>query len=232
MTKASGETLVYTGGAVKALGDGRVGGYLVRFSGPKDPDLYGDFFTGESDLDIEDGDVRSVYYQHGYDSALKKRKIGKASLKFDDFGLWAEAQLEMRDDYERFLYDMAEQGKMGWSSGAVAHLVEFEQVGKSQWIKTWPVGEASLTPNPAEPRNTAEPLKAWLKQFEDTADADEGEPQLASDKTKPEPSKTRQLDDKDTDARADKARAEVQYRSRLNLAMAKAKSILSVTKKR
>lgn len=156
------ETLVYFGDAVKALGDGRVGGYLVRFSDASTPDLYGEFFTRSTDFDIEDGDSRSVYYHHGMDDRMGRRKIGRATLKMDEFGVWVEAQLAMRDEYERAIYEMCEQGKMGWSSGAISHLVEVEPVGKAGWIKFWPLGEASLTPTPAEPRNTAMPLKALL----------------------------------------------------------------------
>ncbi len=40
------DTLVTWGREVKALGDGRVGGYLVFFSGPSDPDLTGGFRAG------------------------------------------------------------------------------------------------------------------------------------------------------------------------------------------
>jgi len=67
----------------------------------------------------------------------------------------------MRDEYEKFIYQMAEKGKLGWSSGTAGHLVEEERKGNAVWIKSWPLGlDASLTPTPAEPRNTAQPLKS------------------------------------------------------------------------
>src|SRR5689334_21036981 len=44
--------LVFYGGAVKALGDGRVGGYGVLFTSADDPDLQGDFFTKSTDLEL------------------------------------------------------------------------------------------------------------------------------------------------------------------------------------
>jgi len=160
MEPVAHDTLVFLGGPVKALGEGRVGGYLVRFTTPDDPDLTGEFFTRDTDLDVEDGDRLSVYYHHGGDGHLKNRKIGRGTAKFEDVGLWIEAQLSLRDDYERALYDLARQGKLGWSSGAVGHLTDFEQVGKARWIKAWPVKEASLTPTPAEPRNAALPVKS------------------------------------------------------------------------
>lgn len=154
------ETLVVFGGAVKALGNGKVGGYLVRFTTHRDPDLEGEFFTKETDFGDADG--APVYYQHGMDYKLGKRRIGRASHKMDDFGIWAEAQLDMRDEYEKFLLDLADKGKLGWSSGTAGHLVEREPKGKATWIKSWPLGlDDTLTPTPAEPRNAAIPLKSW-----------------------------------------------------------------------
>lgn len=171
------ETLVYYGGEVKALGNGKIAGYLVRFGSPKEVDLEGDFFSPETDLGIEDGGRLPVYYDHGMDGTLKSRKIGKGSVKFDDIGAWMDAQLEMRDEYEKAIYDLVESGKLGWSSGAAGHLVETEAVGKSHFIKSWPIGEASLTPTPAEPRNSAMSIKSLLTseqaEVSDTDDAEE-----------------------------------------------------------
>jgi hypothetical protein len=154
------ETLIAFGGAVKALGDGKIGGYLVRFSTEDDPDLQGEYFTKETDFG--DADHAPVYYQHGMDAKIGKRRIGRAEHKSDDFGVWAEAQLDLRDKYENFIYVMAEKGKMGWSSGTANHLVERQTTTKATWIKSWPLGlDDTLTPFPAEPRNEVVPLKSW-----------------------------------------------------------------------
>ena len=161
--------LVTFGASVKALGDGKVGGYLIRFSTDKDPDLTGDFFTKETDF----GEHKSadVYYNHGLDATLKTRKIGKADLKADDVGIWAEAQLALRDEYEQAIYEMAKAGKLGWSSGTASHLMERKAVGKSNLITRWPLGlDASLTPTPAEPRNGAVSIKSLLATAEVSGD--------------------------------------------------------------
>ena len=42
-------------------------------------------------------------------------------------GVWVEGILNMRDDYEKALYNLAKQGKLGWSSGTASHLVEREK---------------------------------------------------------------------------------------------------------
>lgn len=154
------DNLVYYAGEVKAIGDGKVAGYLVRFGTPKDLDLEGDFFSKETELGVDQDSSLPVYFQHGFDSQLKNRRIGRGLARYDDAGLWFEAQLELRDEYERMVYELAEQGKLGWSSGAAGHLVEREQIGKAYHIKSWPIGEASLTPTPAEPRNVALPVKS------------------------------------------------------------------------
>lgn len=164
--------LVTFGASVKALGDGKVGGYLVRFSTDKDPDLTGDFFTKETDFG--EHKTADVYYNHGLDSTLKTRKIGKADLKADDVGIWAEAQLALRDEYEQAIYEMAKAGKLGWSSGTASHLMERKAIGKANQITRWPLGlDASLTPTPAEPRNGAVSIKSLLPAAEASGDAPE-----------------------------------------------------------
>jgi len=155
------EILVHYGGEVKALGNGKVGGMLVRHSNQNDPDLTDDYFDGKTEIHFSDS--LPVLYQHGMDKVLGKRVIGSATAKRDDVGVWLEAQLNMRDEYEKAIYGMVEQKKLGWSSGAIAHLVdrELSDNGKTYHIKSWFIGEASLTPTPAEPKNTVMTLKSW-----------------------------------------------------------------------
>ena len=153
------EQIVYFGGAVKALGDGKLGGYLVQFSSDDDPDLTNEFFTKETDYG--DATKTTVYFNHGLDPIVRKKKLDHAPIKMDDFGVWIEAQIDMRDKYEAFIYKRAKEGKMGWSSGTLPNLVEREKSGKAIWIKSWSLGlDASITPTPAEPRSVAQPLKS------------------------------------------------------------------------
>lgn len=160
--------LVTVGPAVKALGDGKIGGYLVMFGDPATPDLTGDYFTPDTDFDLEDGLGKStVLYHHGQDPTLKRRKLGRAVVGVDAVGVWIEAQLKLRDEYERAIYGLAEAGKMGWSSGTAPHLVEREAHGGVSKITRWPLGlDASITPIPAEPRIRTMPLKSYLDTAE------------------------------------------------------------------
>jgi len=166
------DTLLTYGDALKVLSrtedEITVGGYLVRFTGEDDPDLEGEFFSKATRFDIEDGDSRTAYYHHGLDSSLKTRPLGRAQLRMDDAGIWAETQIRLADDYAREIAALVEAGKLGYSSGAVSHLVEKEATEKAVLIKTWPIGEVSLTPTPAEPRNRVNRIKAIPTTTPDT----------------------------------------------------------------
>ncbi|MBS1903473.1 MAG: hypothetical protein JSS75_07215 [Bacteroidetes bacterium] len=185
-TQAQAEdSLVVIGGEIKALGDGRFGGMLVRFGAESDTDLERDYFDTVTDYDADfAGEVKStVYYNHGLDPLLGRKKLGggmKATLTMTDAGIWAEGQLDLRDEYEAKIYELIGQKKMGWSSGTAPYLVEREQVGKSFHIKRWPLGlDASITPTPAEHRNTVLPIKSLkslsLKSMMDGEDSVLGE---------------------------------------------------------
>lgn len=138
--------------AVKALGDGRIGGYLVVWGDADHLDLQGEYFTPKTELGLDWYPRRPALYHHGLDDAIKGRMVGTIdSLKADDTGLWAEAQLTMRERWARAVYELVRKGVLNWSSGTLPHLVEVEPDGK---IINWPIVEGSLTPSPAEPRHT------------------------------------------------------------------------------
>ena len=138
--------------AVKMLGEDRVGGYLVVFGDAATKDLQGDYFTKDTDFSLDWYEKRPALYHHGLDGNLKRVPIGVIdSVKADDVGIWAEAQLEIRSKYAKAVKKLVEQGILNWSSGSMVHLVEKDSDG---FIKSWPIVEGSLTPAPAEPRMT------------------------------------------------------------------------------
>ena len=146
------ERMIADGDAVKALdGNGRIGFYGVLFH---TTDLQGERFTPQTDFGIQQR--IPLIYQHGQDATLKARVLGIAEvMRRDDVGLWMEAQLELRDDYERSILSLIEAGKLGVSTGALSHTVNRE----GGLIKTWWLGEVSLTPTPAEPKTKVVALK-------------------------------------------------------------------------
>ena len=155
------DNLIYYGGAVKALGEGKIGGYLVRFGDEENTDLAGDFFTKSTNFGPHQTSL--VFFQHGLDGTIQRKVLDpQAALKTDDVGVWIEAQLDLRDAYEAAIYGLTESGKMGWSSGTAPHLVERSQKSEGVFhIDNWPLGlDASITPTPAEPRTSAIPLKS------------------------------------------------------------------------
>ncbi len=170
--------LVNFGSEIKLLGEtpegARIGGYLVRFSTAEDPDLTGDYFTKDTDFgfDPEDRPSVPIYFNHGQPIKTREngeilitRRIGKGQLQLDDVGVLIDAIIYNRDEYERAISEQAKS--LGWSSGALGHLVEREwghDYHDPRRIKRWPIGEGSLTPTPAEPRNSAIPLKSLLPQ--------------------------------------------------------------------
>jgi len=149
--------------AIKSDRLGSVKGYLVRFGSPDTTDLEGDYFTPQTDFGfpIKAGQrvPLNVYYHHGMDKMIGKKSIGTGYVKMDETGLWYEAQLDMADSYGEMIAKLCKQGKMGYSSGAAGHMVERKSVGKASEITRWCIAEASITPTPAEYRNSVKSLE-------------------------------------------------------------------------
>jgi hypothetical protein len=165
--KKMDDVMVNFGGGIKSLEGNKIGGYLVLFSDEKSPDLAGDFFTKDTDFGIEDGAKSYLWFNHRRPiktkdgkSIIVKEKIGEGELKMDDKGVFIEAVLYNRKQYEEAL------SAMGWSSGTAAHLVEREKKGTANFIKQWFLGmDASVTPIPCEPRTAVQSLKSLDGNF-------------------------------------------------------------------
>jgi phage head maturation protease len=144
---------------------GYVKGYLVRFGDTQSADLEGDYFTKSTDYGFPMSEGKrvplNVYYHHGMDAQVGKKSIGTGYIKMDNTGLWYEAQLNLADEYGSMIAKLCKQGKMGFSSGAAAHLVERKSMGDVSEITRWPIAEASITPTPAEYRNSVKTLKEY-----------------------------------------------------------------------
>jgi phage head maturation protease len=159
------DVLTSTVDGIKSDRLGYVKGYLVRFGDTKTADLEGDYFTKTTDygFPMESGKrvPLNVYYHHGMDQMVGKKSIGTGYIKMDETGLWYEAQLDLADEYGSMIAKLCKQGKMGFSSGAAAHLVERKSMGGAAEITRWPIAEASITPTPAEYRNSVKSLEEY-----------------------------------------------------------------------
>lgn len=159
------DTLISFGGEIKSVEETatgyQFGGWLVVFDKP-DVSSLRDRFTKSTDFDIQDGDRRSLYYNHGLDGTIKKEKLGDCRLTVKDAGVWIQGEIKKRHDYlAKHAEHIAQNIKQfGLSSGAPAHLVERVKVGGGHEVKLWPLAEASITPTPAEPLTGCFSLKS------------------------------------------------------------------------
>lgn len=161
------ETLVSFGSEMKVLGETsdawQVGGWAVVF-GTRDVTNLKDRFDGATDYDFEEGEKRTLYYNHGLDGTIKKTKMGQVKLETKDAGVWYSGELKKRTDYlqahaER-IAEGIKNGIFGTSTGAPAHLVEREKCPQGHNVKMWPIAEVSITPTPAEPLTSCVSLKS------------------------------------------------------------------------
>jgi HK97 family phage major capsid protein len=145
--------MYFTGGTIKAVGDGRVGGYLVVFGNRDNRDAYGEYFTADTQYNLDWYATRPVLYQHGLGEAGVTAIGVITSITPDAHGLYAEAVLDINHEdpsireWARRAYDDVLRGSMYWSSGSMNYTVDVADDG---WITCWPIAEGSLTPKPAE----------------------------------------------------------------------------------
>jgi hypothetical protein len=141
-------------GSVKALGESRLGNYLVVWGDEKRRDLTGEFFDKEKTLGLKAifdviGKVPALY-QHAMDGAAKYTPVGVIDTMVpDDIGLWTETQLDMANKYAVEMQKLARRKALGASSGTLPGARKVESNGL---ISQWPIIEGSFTPTPAEPR--------------------------------------------------------------------------------
>ncbi len=162
------DTLISYGSEIKNLEETsdcwRFGGWLVVF-GSHDASRFKDKFTAQTDFDIEDGERRGLYYNHGLDGTIKRTKLGDCRVYVKAAGVWIEGQIRKRSDYLKSHAEKiaANIESFGLSSGAPAHLVERKAVPGGHEILLWPLAEASITPTPAEPLTGCFSLKALVE---------------------------------------------------------------------
>ena len=158
------DVLTFTGDTVKSLGDGRIGGYLVRFTDASQKDLSGEYFTAKTYYGAKDGDGIDCLFHHsqpikGIDEVFTDHLFAPIKTRKDSIGIFAETVLDMASDYERKIAELVDAGKLGWSSGAAGHTCRKSADGE---ILRWILAEGSLTPSPCDSGNRGgiRPLKS------------------------------------------------------------------------
>ena len=122
------EDVIYFGDAVKAVKQDdetvKLGGYLVRFGDPANPDLTGDYFTKNTDFGSASASLS--WFNHRYPVKSSKGvtqykdELPEAKLTKDETGVFAEIVLTARNEYERDIAALGLAGKLAWSSGTAS----------------------------------------------------------------------------------------------------------------
>lgn len=181
------ETIKRVGDRVKSIEGNRIVGYLVRFTRPNDTDLYGDYFTKDTQFMLGAGHSvkgKPILLEHGLDDFAGLLPIGIFDTeRLDDVGLWVEGKLADREEYEEWLSSinykgltsdeisqraeiaakavrqLLSTGKAQFSSGALPQSVIR---GDDGHIKGWVIIEGSVTVTPAEPNGTQATIKSKI----------------------------------------------------------------------
>ena len=178
------DTMIAFGGNLKTHRDGDVGmveGLGVMYGNPAQKDLMGDYFTPNTWYGHAAGDMSSATLNHGIPMYGKNTKATEAEIlegyakrqfkspirtEETDIGILARHALDLKDEYEAWVFEQTQNGTFKWSSGALSHLVDRDD--DTGEIKRWEIGEFAYTPSPAEYRLPAiTPLKSYHASFMD-----------------------------------------------------------------
>jgi hypothetical protein len=170
------------GDACKFIDSDRVGGYGVVFTDETNRDLHKQFFDSSTyyGLKAHNPIDKPFMLDHAFDVKFKSIPVGIIDfVKEDEIGLWLEAKLHEREQYEAMLKEMRDKkfhslsndditqasnnivkavkafigtGKAHWSTGALPQAVDVNQ--ETGHIKSWPLIEGTAVMTPAEPNGT------------------------------------------------------------------------------
>jgi hypothetical protein len=149
--------------AVKRIAPNVVEGLAI----PYGIDVDGEQFTAETDLCLEwfGKSGRPLLYDHGLEKPGPS-VIGR-QIEYEERpdGRWAQGQLNLNHRYRKAVDALIDQGALGFSSGAMQHLV----TKRATKLLRWPWVELSLTPVPAHPGAMIHYVKstAFLEHLED-----------------------------------------------------------------
>lgn len=171
--------MIAMGGNIRMASNGRLEGYLVRFTSPDEVDTYGTWFDANTDYMTDDHPIvgTPIYYNHGMDRRIGVNKLATVTdSRIDAKGLWIEAELQQQELYLEWVRELEQKAQqrngrgLGFSSGAWEQSV---RVGDDGHIDRWAIIEGSLTLIPADIKNvvmTFDNLKSAINS-NDTDDA-------------------------------------------------------------
>lgn len=168
------DMLASQGGAIKSVGNDEYELCMYKFTSPERPDLTNEYFSDDTDfVETSYPFTTKLLYHHALDNDLSVHPIGqiKSAERRHGDGIygrftidfvnpykeylktlnqpasWKIKQEELAFEYELMLKNLAQNGKLGGSGGALPQGVIVDDNGK---IKRWNQIEYSVTPSPAE----------------------------------------------------------------------------------
>ncbi|MEO7295150.1 MAG: hypothetical protein ABIZ57_03320, partial [Candidatus Limnocylindria bacterium] len=123
-----------------------VTGIAIPFGGR---DLDGERFTAATDLALSwfPSEGRPMLFDHAKDALIGTEVVGRQiERRVTEAGIWIKAQLDRRARWFALVQELLARGALGFSSGAMGHLVQKSKGGD---ILRWPWVEVSLTATPA-----------------------------------------------------------------------------------
>jgi hypothetical protein len=138
---------------IKRLGSGgSFGALAIRFSGPHEKDLAGEYFTADTDFGPRAGSGSPVLINHGraLETGLEPFAdlvLPGADVKREDAGIFASVTLDPSDPIQSALAELCEAGAFRWSSGSSP---QFVKRGPDGWLSQWLPIEFSMVTKPCE----------------------------------------------------------------------------------
>ena len=165
------EGMASFGDTIKAMTSGdntlTVAAYGIRYGSEAERDMQGEWFAPDTDYGPGGGNGVVTMFHHGIPlkaelTELARRTFAPVKAVADNVGIFVEAVLDLADEYQAAIAKLVQAGKLRWSSGTAAHLIDVDQA--SGKIKRWHPIEFSYTPAAAEPRLPAiAPVKALFE---------------------------------------------------------------------
>ena len=134
------------GREVEQLGNNRVGGYLCRWGRQhaRDGVWFESTTTGLTDGFKGLGGLPLLFWPAGVRSD-KAAVVGLIDLmQADKEGLWIEAQIKLRQQYDQLIAPLVVEGRAGFVAGTLTRAPKLDQrTGKALY---WPTVEVSIAP--------------------------------------------------------------------------------------
>lgn len=131
---------------LKFAEQGEITGIAIPYGSPDRRDGHGEWFDADTDMLLDWFGERPLLLHHGRSDAGPVAVGRVIAVEKRPEGLWVRAQLDRAGAWFARVRDMLQAGSLGFSSGALAHLVKTDPSGR---ILRWPWVELSLTPSPA-----------------------------------------------------------------------------------